>query len=218
MCKRWYICAFVALSAIAFAVAVPASARDDDDTALKLAKIKSAYVLNFLKYTQWPESAFDDSKSIAPIVLVVLGDDQLMDRVLDKTLERSQAGNRAIEVVHTTLPRPPERFESDDQRQAFEKLRSAAIDRIRSAHAVFVCRDTAAGALEIIRGLDGLPLLTIGDQSQFAENGGMLSLAVRDNRVVFDANPAAIRHAEIQVSAHVLRLARIVKGDEGGGR
>ena len=53
-------------------------------------------------------------------------------------------------------------------------------------------------------------MLTVGDAPGFARDGGMLGLVQQGSRIVFDANPTAIRVSGLQVSSKVLKLARIV--------
>ena len=59
--------------------------------------------------------------------------------------------------------------------------------------------------------LAGQPVLTVGDQAGFNAAGGMIELVSVAGRIVFQANPAAIRNAGLVVSAKVLKLARAVE-------
>ena len=59
-------------------------------------------------------------------------------------------------------------------------------------------------------GVTGGEVLTVGDVPDFAAAGGMIGLRRQGRRMVFDANPEAIRAGGITVSARVLKLARIV--------
>ncbi|MEI6208173.1 MAG: YfiR family protein [Desulfuromonadales bacterium] len=51
-------------------------------------------------------------------------------------------------------------------------------------------------------------ILTISDMRDFTRLGGMISLLIVDNRVIFDLNLAAAGKASISFSTHMLKLAR----------
>ena len=51
-------------------------------------------------------------------------------------------------------------------------------------------------------------ILTISDMRDFARLGGMISLLVVDNRVIFDLNLSTANKASISFSSHLLKLAR----------
>lgn len=60
--------------------------------------------------------------------------------------------------------------------------------------------------------LRGAPVLTVADGDGLAREGAMISLALRDRRVVFDVNAGAAREAGLAISSKLLRLARTVHG------
>ena len=51
-------------------------------------------------------------------------------------------------------------------------------------------------------------ILTISDMRDFARLGGMISLLVVDNRIIFDLNLSTANKASISFSSHLLKLAR----------
>ena len=56
-------------------------------------------------------------------------------------------------------------------------------------------------------------MLTVGDEPDFAARGGMLGLVrAGDRTLAFEANPEQIQAAGVQLSAKVLKLARIRRG------
>lgn len=53
--------------------------------------------------------------------------------------------------------------------------------------------------------------LTVGRDIDFLATGGMISIDVENNRMVFDVNLQAARSQQLQISAEVLGLARSVR-------
>jgi len=76
-----------------------ASADPDDD---KVAKVESAFLLNFIRYTEWPADRYPDAD--APIELVVVGPDDL-GPILDATVGDKTIGERSILVRRRAWPK-----------------------------------------------------------------------------------------------------------------
>jgi hypothetical protein len=57
---------------------------------------------------------------------------------------------------------------------------------------------------------DGKPILTIGDQTGFAERGGLVNLYMEGRYVRFQVNLAAVDRSRLFFSSKLLRLARII--------
>jgi len=55
-------------------------------------------------------------------------------------------------------------------------------------------------------------ILTIGDSDDFLDKGGMISIVVENDKVVFDINRASATVARLDISSKLLRVARVVKG------
>lgn len=157
-------------------------------------QVKAAYVLNFLRFTEWPADAAPPAKDDA-YVLALVGTREFADALRGIAREAEKLGQRPVRVRRLDL-------EADPQELA------AALAR---AHAVFVQSDTQEDAQPVLQLSERLPVLTIGDAPGFAAAGGMLGLVPQGQRIVFDANPRAIHAGRLQVSAKVLKLANIVE-------
>jgi hypothetical protein len=169
----------------------------------RAATIKAGMVLNFIRYTEWPGTAFESAEH--PIVVGVLGDGVMASQI-DRTMAGQRVHGRAVEVRRLERPEPlpgDPRGAADGERE-FE-------GRLRAAHLLFLCdseADRVEGVLERVSGAD---VLTVSDIAAFAEHGGMLGLAIRREKVAFDANPDRIQGTRLKVSSQLLRLARPVK-------
>lgn len=190
-------------AALATVVAAPPGRAQEVDPK-RLAEVKAGFLLNFVRYTTWPEERLGAAGS--PYRVVVIASPAVADQ-LEAIVRRSKAtaDDRGIEVT---------RIESVDRLS--DDRRSEAIDSLLRSHAVFV-GDAAAdrAAMTLLPRLAAAGVLTVGDGAGFASGGGMIGLWRDGTRVVFDVNAEVIRSSPLVVSARVLKLARLV--ETGGG-
>lgn len=156
-------------------------------------QIKSAYVLNFVKFTEWPAEVMADDN----LTLCVVGDN-VLDGALAELIGRN-AGGRELQVIH----------------YATEKILNG---QPNVGHALGRCQVVFIGESEqrrfvpIIKALGNAPALTISDIEDFAEKGGCIGLRYRDNKIVFEINLAAANKAKLRLPAQLLNLASYVFG------
>ena len=192
-----------ALAAVAVASALVTPAYAQGVNPSKLAEVKAAFLLNFVHYTTWPESSFSDPA--APLGVVILGDDLLAEQ-LQQMAQRTGplANGRLLEVI---------RLDAPWSGLATDEDLGKALDR---AHVLYIGGTGATWTDAVLPRLAGRNVLTVGEGRGFAESGGMLGLWRDGERVVFDANPGAIRSARLGVSARLLKLANVVESGSGG--
>ena len=163
--------------------------------------VEAEYLVNFLRYTQWPERCFESADS--PWVISVVGPVEVADRVGDVAAAAGKVSGRPIVVLSIPFQRAslnsPLRSERDRQ----------ALARMRGSHLVFFHGDANPLHPNAITDLWGRPILTVSDNPGFTASGGMLGLFKSSGRIVFEANPGAIRNSGLMVSAKVLKLARV---------
>jgi hypothetical protein len=63
---------------------------------------------------------------------------------------------------------------------------------------------------EILSGLRGRSILTVGDSKNFAAQGGMIGLLVENEGVRFEVNLGAANEAHLKISSKLLSLAKVV--------
>lgn len=144
-------------------------------------QLKAAFVLNFIRYTEWPERAFTGPE--APLNLCVLGGDLAGTGL-------SGIGGKAIKGHLVQV-----------------KLATNA-DEARGCHAVFVPEGDLRRNIPILRSLQQLPILTISEADGFIDAGGMIGLVHSDNRLQFEVNLGVVQQAQLKASSQLLRLAR----------
>ena len=164
-------------------------------------EVEAAYLVNFLRYTQWPERSFDSSTS--PLVISVVGPSEVADRVRAVAAAAGKVRGRPIEVRSIPFQRgsldSPLRSERDQ----------ASLAQIRTSHLVFFHGEGKALHPQALSDLWGHAVLTVSNSPGFTAAGGMLGLFRSSGHVVFEANPSAIRNSGLMVSAKVLKLARV---------
>ncbi|HVF35951.1 MAG TPA: YfiR family protein [Candidatus Saccharimonadia bacterium] len=173
-------CAAVLAICAALAFAPPARAE-----AYERAQLVAAYIVNFMRYTEWPAPG---PVTGAPLVVVV---------------HRAPATAKALAAIAASGTRIGTHSLEVRRARTIEALQRELI----GAHVLYAGADHEAALA-----LAGGEVLTIGSSPEFAKQGGMLALVPEGGRVVFDANLPAIRAAGLSLSAKVLALARHVEG------
>jgi hypothetical protein len=153
------------------------------------AAVKAAFVLNFMKFVEWPAGAFASPQ--APMVLCVTG-----------------AGGDLVEALLGLEGRLI-------QGRSLTIRRMARTDEQSGCNASYLAGGTLQAAQQSIA--TAAPTLTMGDSPGFASAGGMIGLYSEDGKMRFEINPGTLQRASLRVSSQLMKLARIAddahKGD-----
>ena len=76
---------------------------------------------------------------------------------------------------------------------------------------LFISRSEKERIPALLNQLKGSSVLTVSEINGFAERGGMINLTVANKSVKVEINQGAVEQAELQISAKLLKLARLVK-------
>lgn len=157
-------------------------------------QVKSAYVLNFVKFAEWPArvGAADDKMTLCVVGSNVLGGEL-------SALGGRKAGGRELHVVQY----PAENLLNG---------RAGADGALSSCQVVFIGESEQSRFVSIIKSLGDSPALTISDIDDFAEKGGCIGLRYRENKIVFEVNLASAHKAQVRLPAQLLNLASYVFG------
>jgi hypothetical protein len=180
-----------AVLCLLLAFAMPAA----QSQAPRVVQVEAAFLVNFVRYTDWPRERFADATT--PYRIAVVGNSETADTVRAVAEAAGMVKGRRIEVQQVPPPRDSAQLD---------------LERLRACHLVFVRNADAQTHDAILRGLAGQPVLTVGDDRNFAVRGGMLGIVRADARLAIEANPRAIEAGGLLVSAKVLKLARIRRG------
>jgi hypothetical protein len=145
-------------------------------------QVKSAFLLNFTKFIEWPESAFGAPD--AALTICILGEDPFGPS-LDRIVEGETVNNHRLSVQRVRrLPLP-------------------------SCHMLFIGREEKDVA-RLLSGVPS-GVLTVGEGDRFLREGGMIGFVIDNRRVRFDVNLPAAANAGLQVSSKLLNVARTVE-------
>jgi hypothetical protein len=78
-------------------------------------------------------------------------------------------------------------------------------------HALFAGEHADADR-RLLRAARDRPILTVGEDDRFLQDGGIIALRVRDQRVRFEVDLAHARRAGLRLDVQLLRLAQQVHG------
>jgi hypothetical protein len=153
--------------------------------------VKAAFLLNFVKFVQWPATAFPDAGS--PITLCVLRLNPFGD-ALDRVVGGETVGGRAVIVRRIHTP-----------------------DDAPKCHVLFVPREVQKedGAAAVP---EDPGVLTVGEADGFLERGGVINFYTEGGRIRFAISTDAAERSRLRLSARLMSVARLVKVDRGGIR
>jgi hypothetical protein len=169
----------IALATLAWADMNPARAEP-----LPEDQVKSAYVLNFIKFVEWPA---DTSRDNGRLTLCLVGSAPLGGAL--GALNGRRAAGRELHVVQ-----------------------HASADDLSGCKVLFIGESEQRRFTAIIRSLGNSPVLTISDIDNFAERGGVIGLLNLKNKIVFEVNLAAARAGSLHIPGQMLNLAVNVFG------
>jgi len=152
----------------------PANADDN-----KEALIKAAFVVNFIKFVEWPSD-----KAIAKqpkIDICLLGDNSITN--FSQVFKQASKPNLNIALVRE----------------------NNLANVVGHCHILFI--GSVDRQREVIEALKGQPVLTVSDTSAFTEHGGMMGFVVDDGKVKLVVNKKAIESGGMYVDAQLLEIA-----------
>jgi len=176
-----------------------------EDTASPEYQIKAAFLYNFLKFVEWPETKVKDPNE--PIVVGIIGQDLFKD-AFDSTKNRTIEGRKVIINKFKGI----EELQKEDSKKSFNQ--HPQIEDIRKSHMIFICPSEKIYISEILKSIEGHSILTVADTPGFLEAGGIINLLMEENKVRFEINIAAAKKAKIQIRSQLLRLAKKVVKQE----
>lgn len=155
-------------------------------------QVKAAYLFNFAKVGQWPQSALPNAPS--SFVIGVSGaDDDFID-LLETVIAGKIIANHPVVVT---------RVNSEED--------------AKSCHVVFFRSPERKHALTDVEGLAQPGLLLVGEDDSFLRHGGMINLVHERGSIHFEINPEALDGSQIHFSAKILALGKAGYGSPNNG-
>jgi hypothetical protein len=150
------------------------------NSATSEARLKAAFLFNFAKFVEWPAESFAERTS--PFIIGVLDNSEFAGE-LEKTVLAKKIDEHPINV----------------------RLFRTAAD-IGDCHILFVTAENKRPS-EVIRRLEGKPILTVGESERFLEAGGMITFLSENQKIRFQINHEVAKAARLSVSSKLLSLA-----------
>jgi len=147
-------------------------------------QVKAAFLFHFAQLLAWPSSALNAGDSF---VSMCMFDDEPRRQELQSTIDGKPIGAR---VIHVRLISQP----TDTQ----------------GCNILFLSRDEARRQSAILNSLRGMPVLTVGEASNFLTDGGMIRFHLDEGKVRFDINLGAAKSSHLEISSRLLLLATSV--------
>ncbi|HVZ80247.1 MAG TPA: YfiR family protein [bacterium] len=170
----------------------PLGLRAESSRAVDPYELEAAYLVHFLEFVGWPESAFADPKS--PYVIGVLGEDPFGEKLSRLTSGRLFNGRTVI----------IKKFGGYDPEEG---------DDLRACHVLFVAGSEKDRLPIILKILRRAPVLTVSEIEKFPLYGGILAFDQEGKKIRLYVNPKAAKGAQLQFSARLLQVCRTYGDD-----
>jgi len=145
-------------------------------------QIKAAMMVNFIQFVEWPN---DPDLPADSLTIGVFGTDNFKE-TLDQIEGRIINGKR-LAVRYLTSPKD-----------------------LSQCQVVFVPESESYRMNEILRCVNGYPILTVGETDKFIQSGGIIRFYLEQNHVRFEINKTSAVNSKLKISAKLLEIARIV--------
>jgi YfiR/HmsC-like len=156
------------------------------DSSLPEYQVKALYLYNFTKYVDWPTNAFAASNT--PIIIGLYGESKLGEAltsvVAGKTIGGRTIAIRVIESMDDSVP----------------------------CHILFISDAESPRMRQILARIGALPILTVGEDAAFAQNGGIINFVLKNGYVRLEIDLPAARKAGLTLSSRLLAVADVVEG------
>lgn len=146
-------------------------------------QVKAAMLYNFAKFVDWPADSFGNESRLT---FCIAGKSLLNSPMLQ--MQGKHVKGRTVAIRQIGRP-----------------------DDISSCQILFIPQSERARMSDYLQQASQHTILTVSDLERFATSGGMIGFYEDENKVRFEINQeAALRH-RLQISSHLLNLARRVR-------
>ncbi len=147
-------------------------------------EVKAAFLFHFAQLVDWPTSA---QNAEDPSLEFCIFSDEPRRQELQSTIEGKTIGAR---LFHVRLISQPQ--------------------EIAGCNVLFLSRDEAHRQTAILKSLRGMPVLTVGETTNFLSEGGIIRFHLEEGKIRFDINLEAGESSHLKISSRLLLLATSV--------
>lgn len=141
-------------------------------------RVKTAFIYNFIAFTEWPDPSLDD----AELNLCIYGRTPLSNEI--EKLRGKRVNERYINT--------------------YKEVESNNLD---ICQIIFIASSSISHLPRILEKLKEKPILTIADSPGAGRQGVALNMGVTEKKIVFEANLSITQQAGLTISSKLLRLA-----------
>jgi hypothetical protein len=170
---------------VVFGALIPLTSLSAERKGLSEQELRAAALYQVLHFTRWPAGTFQSTDQ--PLVVGIFGEDPF-GSLIDELVAGETASGHPIRVV-----------------------RVFTAEALAQCHVVFVSSKDERAVARVLFLVRDRPVLTVGDAESFCEQGGILALPARNNRIRIVVNLDEAKDANVTLSSKLLRLAQIVK-------
>jgi hypothetical protein len=153
-------------------------------------QVKAAFLFHFGQFVEWPTQALKDADS--PLTYCTIGEDPFRGS-LEGALSGKTIGARELRVQHFRRPQ-----------------------ELQGCQVLFIGAGERKFLPEILAGVKGDSVLTVGESEHFVQDGGMIGFCLEENKIRFEINLEAAQKAKFRISSRLLALAKSVIGGQRG--
>jgi len=155
-----------------------------DASTTKEYQVKAGFLINFIHFVEWPSTTLPEATT--PISIGILGDDHF-GPYLDEIIQGETIKNRPLLIK-----------------------RSRTIEGLKACHVLFISKSEKNRLAQILASLGSASILTVSELEGFLEQGGCINFFRDGNKIRFEINPETGQHCGLNISSHLLRLAKVV--------
>ena len=148
--------------------------------------VKAAYLYNFAKFVEWPPEVLGDRS--VPLSICILGQDPFGDAI-DAIKDKSVKGRKLV------------------------IRRYSGVEDLKVCHIIFISPSEKENLKGILEKIKDMHVLTVSDMEGFADRGGMINLNKVQKKIRLEINLDAAQHSGLKMSSKLLKIAKIIKGD-----
>lgn len=146
-------------------------------------KVLAALSLNIIRFSTWPNAAA--YPAVPNMNLCVIGDNVVQSSFA--VMDKKAIGKQTLAVINLT------------------RLRNFA-----QCQVIFIDELPRNVLLQILGDVTNKPVLTIGQDLEFLNDGGLVGLIKIDEKISLHINLAAVKKSGLTISSRLLKLAKIV--------
>ncbi len=146
-------------------------------------KIKAAVLIRLTPFFRWP--GLENADTNSPTRIGVLGKNPFGEYLNEQSRKTTKSGH-PVQIVYGSKP-----------------------DQLKECQVIFIAQEPAPNWDEIRKAWAGKPVLLVGDQANFIEQGGMVNLLTRQQMPFLQIKRQAIEAAGLKVTGKLDNPNRI---------